>query len=64
MTKRASRYVCNTLVRGPASRVSEYSARDGDKEVTVVTRWQDIKCGHISSAHDPECTGCEYRRAE
>ena len=76
----AGGYVCNTKTgHGPASRVSVYNVPDGyvylKKGITRVdhriqatrkhkTEWLDIQCGHITSAGDPGCDGCKYKRSK
>jgi len=65
----ANGYQCHTDRKGPAKRVSVYVVPDGyvlghRKELLHATEWQDIPCGHITSAGDPECDGCRHRKCK
>ena len=56
-----SPYCCHSDNLGPAPRVTEHVAANGER---IRTRWKDIACGHMDSARDDCCAGCEHRRPE
>jgi len=47
--ERKSAYTCNTSNGGP-------------EDKTRPVRWKSIDCGHITSAGDPDCNGCKFKR--
>lgn len=44
--------------------ISVRIVRDGLRLKRVVSRWQDIVCGHINSATDEKCGFCVHRRED
>ncbi|RME56841.1 hypothetical protein D6779_09900 [Candidatus Parcubacteria bacterium] len=57
-----SKYTCHSDNHGPAHRKTVYRAHEwaGDVEI-IETRWFEVRCGHITSESDPQCSGCKFR---
>jgi len=62
------RYTCHSENLDTAPRDTVHIApthtKEGVSHKIIVTRWQNIECGHITSFNDKQCNGCKNKLAK